>query len=188
MNSKYKEIEVRFLEIDEQALKRKLLNLGAEDKGEDKITGDIFYHKDKKFDNGHRRFTRIRKTKKEKIFTYKHQFKDAAEGTDEIEFVISDAEAMAKFLEVMGWQYSRRQQKKRHKFLYNSVFFDIDTWPNIPTYVELEGPSEKALREVAEKTGLDWSKVDMRPPWKIFDEEYGVKVHNLRYFTFDKIE
>ena len=34
----------------------------------------------------------------------------------------------------------------------------IDTWPWIPTFVEIEGASETKLRDAADKLGLDWSK------------------------------
>lgn len=82
----------------------------------------------------------------------------------------------------------RRQEKKLHKFLFKDVIVDIDTWPKVPTYVELEGPSEEHIREVANLLGFDWSEAVFEPPRYVIENKYNIPVSKLRFFTFDKIE
>src|SRR6478609_5230234 len=158
MGDKYKEIEVRFLEIDEAALKQDLKDLGAKDFGED-LFEEVITYKNQEWLDYKRKFVKIRKTKDNVFLTYKHQEFDTVDGTEEIEIKVDDFEKTIKFLErvEMGF-FMRRQQKKRHTFKLDGVTIDIDTWPKIPTYVELEGNSEQDLKAVAAKLGFDWSK------------------------------
>ena len=141
MSDEYKEIEVRFLEIDEMTLKRRLEELHAENLGED-LFEEIICYKDKEWLDYKRKFVKVRQTKNGAYLTYKHHQFDTAEGTEEIEIKVDDFDKTIKFLERTGLGYfMRRQQKKRHKYKLDGVTVDMDTWPNVPTYVELEGTS-----------------------------------------------
>jgi len=182
------EIEVRFIEVNVSELTNKLVLLGARDEGEDSLEEIIFYDKDLTWQAYGRKFVRIRKTNKGIFVTYKHQAVDSATGTEEIEFRIENIETMVKFLERIGLVAYRRQQKKRHKFLLGDVIVDFDTWPKVPTYVELEGPSEEALKRAARDLGFDWGKVIFENPRALIKKYYSIPVENLRWFTFDRIE
>jgi len=65
---------------------------------------------------------------------------------------------------------------------------DIDTWPKIPTYAEIEGPSEEALKTTTDKLGLDWSKAVFDDARAIIEKKYSIPVGTMRSFTFDKVE
>ncbi|PIR97148.1 MAG: hypothetical protein COT91_02950 [Candidatus Doudnabacteria bacterium CG10_big_fil_rev_8_21_14_0_10_41_10] len=188
MPYKFKEIEVRFLEIDEKSLKRKLLDLGAKDYGKDLLKDDLYYHTDKEFDDNHKRFCRIRHAKSGMTFTYKHFQSHSATGTKEIEFEIEDEESLNAFLVEMGWERVRRNEVKLHKFVLDKVIFDFKIWPSVPPVVELEGESEEDLKSAAKKVGLDWNEVELRPPPVVLEKVYKIPIHDLKLFTFDKIE
>ena len=151
-----KEIEVRFLEIDKEALVERLLEVGAKDLGEPMLEEIIFYDPEGKWKEQEKR-VRLRKSGNTVKLSYKETKEKTIHGTIEIEFEVSDMGMAEKFLEKVGLAAFRHQQKKRHTFELDDVVIDIDTWPRIPAYVELEGPSEGAIRGVAEKLGLDWS-------------------------------
>jgi adenylate cyclase class 2 len=188
MNNINREIEVRFLEIDANALKNRLRELGAEDFGEDMFE-EIIAYKNAEWLGYKRKFVRLRKTKNEISLTYKHQEKDTIDGTEEIEFRVDDFENAELFLKRIGFDFfMRKQQKKRHTFKLNGVTADIDTWPKVPTYVELEGESEQALKDAAQKLNLDWAKAIFENPRMIIEKYYGIPVAKLTSFTFDKIE
>ncbi|MBP6943247.1 MAG: hypothetical protein KBB55_04375, partial [Candidatus Buchananbacteria bacterium] len=51
------------------------------------------------------------------------------------------------------------QETKREKWLLGDVEVTIDTWPWVPTFVELEGPTEEEVKAAAQKLGLDWNQV-----------------------------
>lgn len=182
-----REIEVKFLEIDKPALIERLLVLGAEDLGDELIGEQIFYDMEKKWINDHK-FVRIRSTSKGIFLTYKHTESRTATGTVEIEFEISEPAKVTAFLEAMDLALFRAQEKKRHKFRLGEVIIDIDTWPKIPTYVELEGPTEESIRSTAKKLGFEWSKGIFGTAAQVIEEVYRIPVRQLRYFTFDKAE
>ena len=66
--------------------------------------------------------------------------------------------------------------------------FDIDTWPTVPAYVEIEGPSKDAIRQAVIELGLDWSRVEYHDAAWVLKEKYGIPVRELRWFTFDRVE
>lgn len=184
----YKEIEVRFLEINKDELVKKLIELGAEDGGEDMLEEIIFYDNDLTWrDMGGKRL-RLRTQKGKTLLSFKHHIEHSADGTEEIEFEVSDVNSAKDFLEKIGYPAYRHQQKKRHTLKLNDVTFDIDTWPRIPTYVELEGMSEEVLKLMSEKVGLDWKDVVFENPRIVIEKHYNIPVGNMRWFTFDKFE
>jgi len=181
-----REIEVRFLEIDKQSLVDCLVASGAEDRGEQLLTETIIYDRDLEWKEKNT-FLKLRKTNTDTLLTYKEQT-DTIDGTLEIEFVVSDAEMAQALLAKLGYPGFRQQEKYRHTLVLDGVTFDIDTWPHIPTYVELEGSSEAALKQAAEKVGLAWIEAVVDNPRKIIEERYGIPVGSLRWFTFDRVE
>lgn len=184
----YREIEVRFLGIDKDALIATLRSLGAEDLGEDLLDERIIYDRELTWRDGVKKILRLRTQKGKTTLTYKHRTEMTAEGTEEIEFEIPDPTAAEALLERLGYDMYRAQQKKRHSFHLGEVIVDIDTWPKIPTYVELEGPHVEALQEAAGLLGLDWENVELRNPRTIIEDDYGIPVGNMRWFTFDRFE
>jgi adenylate cyclase class 2 len=70
----------------------------------------------------------------------------------------------------------------------DNVKIDIDTWPKIPTYVELEGDSEKDLKAMAYKLGFDWGDAVFENAGLVIENRYGLKVLSMKWFTFDRIE
>src|SRR3989344_6765434 len=148
MKNKNREIEVRFLNINPKAIIAKLIKLNAKDECEYKILETIFYDKNKTWiEKG--KFVRIRKSKNKILVSYKHHQKHTATGTYEIEFEVNDFNKAKLFLENLGLVAFRIQEKKRHTFKLENVILDIDTWPTIPTYLEIEGESEEDLKDIA---------------------------------------
>lgn len=182
------EIEVRFLEINPDNLKSKLKNLRAQDLGEDYFKEILFYHTDPVFSDNQKRMVRIRQNKDGITLTYKHNLEHSATGTKEIEFSIDNIEKAQMFLEENGWLFSRFVEKKRHSFLLNNVQVDIDFYPKIPPFVEIEGESEEALKETAKLLELDWKDVEFRSSRVFIIENYKIPLDTLKYYTFDKVE
>jgi len=188
MNENNKEIEVRFLEIDQSALIAKLNSLKAQDFGEDFLKEIIFYDRELTWQYAKKRIVRIRQTKQGAFLTFKSKTEESDMIAKEIEMKIEDVDKMKDFLEEVGLVAYRLQEKRRHTFKLGEVIVDIDTWPSVPTYVELEGPDEDSLRKAAANLDLDWKNVVLEAPRFIIEEKYGIPVSKLRHFTFSKIE
>lgn len=183
----HREIEARFLEIDKGALVKKLEALGAKDLGETLLEEIIFYGPQAEWLH-ERRFARLRKSGNKATLTYKHHDRIAADGAEEIELEVSDIKKAEAFLAKIGFPPYRRQEKKRHKLQLDGITIDIDTWPRIPTYVELEGQSEEALKDVARKLGFDWASAIFHDARYIIENHYHIPVGTMRWFTFDRFE
>lgn len=181
------EIEARFLEIDKSKLIQQLGNLGAVDKGEIILNETIFYDIENNWP-AEGRFVRIRSSESGTTVTYKENRAQTIDSATEIEFSTQEPEQVEKFLEHIGLVAFRHQEKKRHTFELNNVTIDIDTWPKIPTYVELEGSSENDIRTVAKKLGFDWSDAIFDDARKIIENRYNIPVGSYSWFTFDKCE
>lgn len=73
------------------------------------------------------------------------------------------------------------QEKKRISYIHKEIGarFDIDTWPHVPTYVEVEGTSE-AIEKGAALLGYSMDQVSSISGKALF-QKYGVDPRNLRF-------
>ncbi|MFA6430583.1 MAG: class IV adenylate cyclase [Candidatus Paceibacterota bacterium] len=180
------EIETRFLDINKEDLILKLREFGAVDMGEIKLDEVIFYDKEMNSlkENS---FTRLRKKGEKITLTYKKNKEQLVDSAREIEFGVSDFFGAKSFLEAIGLIAYRVVEKYRHTFELGGVTLDIDTWPKIPPYVELEGDSVDSLKSVAQKLGLAWESRFDQDARFVF-KRYGYDFDNIRTVTFDKFE
>jgi len=183
--SEHREIEAKFLEVDVAGLTQRLHGLGAHDLGEDMFEEVIIYDADLTWPE-QERMVRIRKMRDQVVVSYKHHQKRELSGTEEIEFVASDYEKAKQVFAAIGMRVFREQEKKRHSYELTGTKVEFDTWPGIPTYVEIEGEDEEAVRSVSKQLGLDWSRAVFKSAGKVIEEDYGIPVMGYRYFTFTK--
>ncbi|MFA6353948.1 MAG: class IV adenylate cyclase [Candidatus Paceibacterota bacterium] len=181
-----KEIETRFLEIKKDELVKQLISLGAIDKGEEKLEEIIFHAADGSW-IGKRKYVRLRKTKDKIKLTYKENKEQTVDSAKEIELEISDLDQCSKFLEKVGLKAMRKLEKYRHTFELGDVTIDIDTWPKIPTYVEIEGPSVESLKNFCNKIGFDWEKRFDGDAREVF-RHYGYDLDKVDIITFSEFK
>lgn len=175
------------MEIDKNFVVKKLIELGAEDLGETMLEEVIIYDKDLKWKNDCK-LMRIRKKHDSTHLTFKHHNNTDAGEAVEIEVKIDDMNKAIDLLKAIGYVPFRRQQKKRHTLKAFDVTFDIDTWPKLPPYIEVEGPSLEHLKKAAEKIGFDWSKAVFKDARWVIEQIYKIPVSELTWFTFDRFE
>ena len=174
------EIEERILEIDTNKVIKKLEELGATKKGE-------WFQKRYTYDFTPKRenqWLRLRTNGEETTLTYKNVETREIDGTKELEIEVSDFEGTNKFLEILGYKYRNYQENKRIRYYLNDVEIDIDTWPMIPTYMELEGPSVEKVKEVEDLLEVDKSKITTLFADEIYDKYYGIDVLSIKELKF----
>lgn len=176
------EIETRFLDINKDKLMKKLISLGAVDKGEEKLEEIIFHAADGSW-VGKNKFVRLRKMKDKIKLTYKENVGQTVDSAREIELEVSDLEKCSKFFDKIGLKAIRQLEKYRHTFKLDDVVIDIDIWPKIPAYAEMEGPSIESLKHACSRLGFDWEKRfdgDAREAFR----HYGYDLDNITVITF----
>lgn len=181
-----KEIETRFLEIDKKKLVKKLLSLGALNEGEEKLEEIIFHAADMSW-VGKRKFVRLRKTKDKIKLTYKENTGQKIDSAQEIELEVSDLNKCSEFFQKIGLTAMRELEKNRHTFKLDDITIDIDTWPKIPAYAEIEGPSVKAIQKICDKLDLDWNNRFDGDAREVF-RHYGSDLDKLTMVTFSEFK
>ena len=150
------EIEVKFPDIDRGDLTAKLLDSGATQvHREILMRRKTFDYKDKRLDRSHS-WVRVRDEGSRVTMSFKQMSDRSVHGTKEITIVVDDFDKSCEFLENIGLRIKSYQETKRESWRLKDVDITIDTWPWIPTFVELEGPTEEAVRNTAQILGLDW--------------------------------
>lgn len=177
MNTEY---EIRILEVDVENLTQKLESLGA------KKVGDWFqkryvYDFVPKREN---QWIRLRTNGETTTLTYKNIEKDAIDGTKELEIEVDNFEKTNEMLEVLGYKNKGYQENKRTRYLLNGVEIDFDSWPRIPTYMEIEGSNEKEVTETLKLLELENAKVCASNCEDIYKNIYNIDLNSIKELTF----
>lgn len=165
------EYEAKFLSVDIAGLQAKLTALGAvQALPRTLLTRKIF--ENDSLDGG--AWLRLRDEGTRSTLTLK-QVTDATtiDGTKEIETEVADLHAMADILRRVGLTEVRYQENYREEWRLGEVVFDFDTWPDLPTFLEIEGPDEASVRHAADLLGLDYSQARFGSVDEIYKSEVG---------------
>ena len=159
--SKMEEFEIKFLEVDVPELEKKLLQIGAQRIGEYAYSIVLFDYPDFRMDKDHSWF-KLRTDGKESTLTYKKRMgvksNDGSipdNGMKEVEVIVSEYEKTFELLKSIGLVIKRKMKKKRICYQKGNTVFDIDFWPQIPPYLEVESNSFKEAEEAARELGFD---------------------------------
>lgn len=152
------EIEAKFLEVNPGAIREKLKAIGAEQIYEEReMHRATFDYPDSRLEKigG---WVRVRDEKDKITFSYKQLNDRTLHGTKEIETTVGSFENTVELLKAIGLEQKAYQETKREKWTLGDCEITIDTWPWIPTFVELEAPTEEAMKALAEKLELNWAE------------------------------
>ena len=151
------EYEVRFLEIDKERIIERLEELGAIKKGDYNQKRYVY----NLVPSQEGKWIRLRTNGSITTLTYKDIEKDTVDGTREVEVQVDDFEKTNELLERIGFKNKGYQENKRTQYILNGVEIDIDSWPMIPTYLEIEGKSEEEIIKIQKLLNMDESKKTM---------------------------
>ena len=144
------EYEVRVLEIDVSSIRNKLEEIGANLEW-DLLQRRYVYDFIPKVDG---KWIRLRTNGEKTTLTIKNLISSEIDGTQELEIEVDDFEKTNLILHELGYEAKGYQENRRIQYTLNGVEIDIDIWPKIPTYLEIEGPSEEIVYETLEKLGF----------------------------------
>ena len=163
------EIEAQFLDIDKEAMRIRLKEIGAKlEKPEVLMRRVVFY-------TGEHSFARVRDEGDKIIMTYKNiSDEHSILGTKEVNVEASSYDDAILFLRGCGLEIKARQETRREIWSLDRVEICIDTWPWIPTFMEVEGPTEESVWEVAKKLGFGKDQAKFGSVDTTYQRYYGV--------------
>jgi adenylate cyclase class 2 len=180
------EIEAKFIDIDKEKLCQKLIEKGAVlEHPEILMRRKVYDYPDKRL-NKIGGWVRVRDEGDKITLTYKQTNKKTLQGTKEISIIVNDFEKTCKFLEAIGMMEKSYQETKRERWKYKGVEITIDTWPWIPTFIELEGSNEEIVKEVAKDLELDWGKAIYGSVEVIYKIYYDVSEEEINSYPIIK--
>ncbi len=175
------EYEVRFLEINKEKILKKLQELGAKEVGnwlQIRKTYDLITPTPNSW-------VRLRTNGKKTTLTVKEIGSAKVDGTKEAEIVVDNFAETDLILSKIGLKARNYQENRRQQFVYNGVEIDIDSWPLIPTYLEIEGESENAIKDTCQALGLDYSKATSMDVTDIYNKVYSIDLLSIKTLTFN---
>ena len=147
MNTEY---EVKILEINKEALIKKIINLGGfliGNYNQKRYVYDLIpVNKNK--------WIRLRTNGIETTLTIKEIKKRTIDGTKELEIIVDDFERTNLLLEHLGFKNKGFQENNRSEYILDDIHIDFDKWPMIPEYVEFEGLDKKSVIKIIKKLGF----------------------------------
>lgn len=150
------EIEAKWLDIDPNLLRKKLSKLGATLEHKEKLMKrKVFDFPDLSLE-AHGGWVRVRDEGDKITMSYKQLNDRTVHGTKEVTLKVNDFEKACIFLKDIGLESKSYQETKREKWILGDCEITIDTWPWIPTFVEIEAPNEKELQNISSKLDLEW--------------------------------
>ncbi len=178
-----KELETKVLNVNKLKLSKLFKKLGAK-----KILNDLlfvdWFQKPGTKPGAEPWFLRARTGRKGGTFiTLKFSVKKHRlhRHCEEIELPASGHTEAVDFLSAMGLERYAHQEKRRTSWLYKRWRFDLDQYPGMPAYLEIEGSSENHIRQALELLGLSGHKTSSEGERILIQKEYGLNWYNMRF-------
>lgn len=177
------EIETKILDIDKNAIIEKLMALGAVKIQDTRLFVDWYQIKGEK-EGTASWFLRIRSNsqgKHEVTWKGDPQTVGIAKVRREINFLVQEPEKIADLFIELGLEKYAHQEKDRTTFTLKDWQFDIDQYPGMDAYMEIEGKSEEHLREGMKLLGLENNQTSSEGERILIQEVYGLDWYNMKF-------
>lgn len=181
------EFEAKFPKINKNDIREKLKKLGATlNFQERKFIRMTFDTPELRSKNA---WVRLRNEGDKTTMTFKIVAdQNSIEGMREVGFVIDDIEAAKSFLEQLGIKQKGYEENLREEWKLGDVIFEIDTWPLIEPYIEIEAPTKEQVIDYFEKLELDFSQAHFGAVDSLYRDLYGIEILGRKQLTFEDIE
>lgn len=152
------EIEAKWLNINLSNMRLQLKSIGATlVQPERLMSRSVFDYPDKQLAKVGG-WVRVRDEGDKVTLSYKQLNDRTLHGTKEINLTVNNFKATCDFLQSIGLVAKSFQETKRESWLIDDVEVELDTWPWIPSFIEIEAKTEEKLRAVAKNLDLKFSE------------------------------
>ena len=177
------EIETKVLDIDAVAIVKKLSKLGAKKIKETRLA--VTWYRLKGVKEGEDIwFLRIRSDSSgthEVTWKAKSDILGTARRHKEINFKIAEPEQLADLFLELGLEAYACQEKGRTSFVLKDWRFDLDQYPQMPPFLEIEGKSEENVKDALGLLGLEKNKTWAKGERILIQEIYSLDWYNMKF-------
>ncbi|MBO5320277.1 MAG: hypothetical protein J6B01_10810 [Ruminococcus sp.] len=106
------------------------------------------------------------------------------DGTKELEIIVSNFEDTNTILSKLGFLPRSFQENFRVEYELDNVKLDIDKWPMIPPFLEIEGDSIESIYNmlvILRFNNKDITTIDVD---SLYREKYNIELDNIPHLTF----
>jgi adenylate cyclase class 2 len=173
------EFEAKVLDVEPDELADRILRLGGRRVGE-KLMRRYVYDIAAGDES---RWIRLRNDGTAVTLTVKEIAHDGIDGTTETEVVVSDFEVTNELLGQIGFHAKSYQENRRVSFEFDGAQLELDWWPLIPPYLEIEGESREHVVRVAEILGISEDELTGEHTVKVY-ARYGIDLTEISDLRF----
>ncbi len=174
------EHEAKVLDVKPSAVRAAILAAGGSEVGGPRLMRRYVYDiapGDKS------KWIRLRDTGTETTLCVKQIDSDAIDGTHEIETAVGDFATASELLAMIGFTPKSYQENRRASFILDSARLELDEWPLIPPYLEIEGDSKAHVLQVARLLGYAESQLTGENTVKVY-ARYGIALESIQELRF----
>ena len=186
------EIEVKFLNVDPDKLENILKTVGAQRVGEYFYRRRVFDYPDWRLDKKgawirlRDEGDRITLSYKERLEIKAHDGSASDGGMKEIEVEVEDFERAADLLLAIGFVEKFYQENKRIRWIKDKIEFDIDFWPMLNPYLEIEAPSWEQIDQAIALLNLNPADKKIFSTHQIYKLNQ-INEHDYQRMTFQEM-
>ncbi|MBB5934233.1 class IV adenylate cyclase [Streptomyces zagrosensis] len=130
------------------------------------------------------RWVRLRDTGTGTTLCVKQVSTDAVDGTHETEVTVGSFEETSELLGLVGLTPRSYQENRRTSYTLGEVRLEIDEWPRIPPYLEIEADDDTQVWDTAAVLGIDRDRLTSINTTKVY-ALYGIDLDSIADLRFE---
>lgn len=177
------EVEVTVLDIDSDVIKARLEELGAQQIQKTRLVVDWYHMRGTKEgeDPWYLRIRSYSDGRHEVTWKAKSEATGIARKHKEINFDIADSSALADLFVELGLEQYAHQEKDRMSYALKNWTFDIDHYPQMPAYLEIEGDDEPGVRAAVQLLGVQNNRTWNKGERTLIQQIYNLDWYDMRF-------
>ena len=179
-----KEIELKLLSVSPEEAREKLISIGATKVFDERLYKRIVFFKDEEWKKT-RTWIRLRDEVDKVTLTYKQQVSYAVDGMEEVEIVVGSFKDTRAILNKIGLKEANYQENKREEWKTEDAIFEIDTWPLLDPYLEIEAGSDEIIQKYIRLFGFNLKEQMFGGSGEVYMRKLGINLDDYPTLTFD---
>ncbi|MFZ3558848.1 MULTISPECIES: class IV adenylate cyclase [unclassified Streptomyces] len=175
------EYEAKALDVDPAKIARLIVEAGGAQQAEPRLMRRYVYDTIPAVPG---RWVRLRDTGAGTTLCVKQIATDAVDGTHETEVTVDSFEEASELLGLVGLTPRSYQENRRTSYTLGRVRLEIDEWPRIPPYLEIEADDETQVWDAAAALGIDRDCLTSINTTKVY-ALYGIDLDSIANLRFE---